>query len=104
MTIKFKVGAKFGNFVSMFAKFNKGFLEMRRRHGHTNKKMSECKLRGMSFHHYGNPSWNSNYFPIKSMNDIIYQIVRDFWGVKIMILYNHDSHNEFAWDFEAYQA
>ena len=103
MTIKFKVRAKFGNFVTMFTKLNKGYLEMKRKRGHTNGKMSECKLRGMSFHHYGNPSKNSNYYPIKSTNDIIYQIVRDFRDVKIMILYSHDSHNEFTWDFETYQ-
>ena len=96
MIIKFKNEAKFGNFESKCSKFNRDLREMRRRHSHTNGKMSECKLRGMSFHHYGNPSQNSNYFPFKSTNDIIYQIVRDFWGVKIMILYNHDSHNEFA--------
>ena len=77
---------------------------MMRRHGHTNGKMNECNLRRVSFCHYGNILYNSNYFPIKSMNDIIYHIVRDFWGVKIMILYNHNSHNEFAWYFEAYQA
>ena len=38
------------------------------------------------------------------MNDIIIQIARDFWGVKIMMLNKHDSHNEFAWDFEVYRA
>ena len=50
MVIIFKVGAKFGNFFlgeSKCAKFNKGFREMRRRHGRINEKMSECKLRGM---------------------------------------------------------
>ncbi len=104
MTINSKFGANFGNIILVFAKFNKGFLEMIRRRGHTNGKMSECKLRKMSFHHYGYPSRDSNYFLIKSTNDIFYQTIRDFRGLKIMILYNHDSHDEIAWDFETYQA
>ena len=104
MSIKFKVKAKFGNFVLKYAKFNKGFWEMRRRCDHKNRKMNEYNLVKVSFHHYGNILWNSNYFPFESMNDIIFQIVRDFQGIKIMILYKHDSHNEFAWDFETYQA
>ena len=42
--MKFKAGAKFGNFFlrkSKFAKFNKSFREMRRRRGRTNGKMNE---------------------------------------------------------------
>ena len=104
MTIKFKCRAKFGNIVMMFAKFNKIFLEIKGRCGCTNGNWSECELRGMSFHHYGNPLGNSNYFLIKSMNDIIKQNVKDLRCVKIMILYIHDYHNFFALDIEIYQA
>ena len=71
MTIKFKGRAKFGNIVMMFTKFNNGFLEIKGRCGCTNGNWSECELRGMSFHHYGNPLRYSNEFPIKSMKDII---------------------------------
>ena len=58
----------------------------------------------MSFHHYGNPLRNPNYFPIRSTKDIINQTVINLRGVKIMILYINDSHNERAWDFGAHQA
>ena len=55
MTINFKSRAKFGNIVIMFSKFNNGFLEIKGRGGHTNGNWSECELREMSFHNYGNP-------------------------------------------------
>ena len=75
---------------------------MRRRRGCTNGKMNECNLRRVSFCHYGNILQNSNYFPFESTNNIFIQIIRDFWGVKIMMLNKNDSHNEFTWDFEVY--